>query len=128
MDCPQGYKEVLGVSLLGNLTVKCVPDEDTDLKNKIHDAEIDVQQAKAKADAAGAAFYAELERRRAARSGEDTTGYPTMTEVPGPATNIPSRANQKANLFNKAFDPRNRKIVVLLIAGFLLFLAVTNYE
>lgn len=56
------------------------------------------------------------------------TGYPRQTEVPGPPLNVPSRANQKANIFNRAFDPKKRRFIVLAIAGFLLFLAVTNYE
>jgi hypothetical protein len=60
-------------------------------------------------------------------SGDDIY-YPRMEEVPAPDLHLPSRANQKKNLFNTAFSPVNRKIFVLLIAGFLLFLAVTNYS
>lgn len=54
--------------------------------------------------------------------------YPKMTEVPGPPLNVPSRADQKANIFTKAFDPKNRKIIVLVIASFLIFLALINYD
>jgi len=56
------------------------------------------------------------------------TGYPKQTVVEGPPLNVPSRANQKANTFSKIFDPKTRKILVLLIAGFLIFLAATSYD
>lgn len=53
-----------------------------------------------------------------------------MIMSPGepPPLNVPSRANQKANIFTKSFDPKTRKIIVLLIAGFLLFLAAIHAE
>lgn len=54
--------------------------------------------------------------------------YPRQTEVQGPPLNVPSRANQKANSFSKIFNPKTRKLLVLLIAGFLIFLAATSYD
>lgn len=54
--------------------------------------------------------------------------YPRQTEVQGPPLRVPSRSDQKKNTFSKAFDPKNRKIIVLLIASFLIFLAFTNYD
>lgn len=58
----------------------------------------------------------------------DPFSYPIQTVVQGPPLNVPSRADQKKNTFSKIFDPKTRKVIVLLIAGFLLFLAATNAE
>jgi hypothetical protein len=54
--------------------------------------------------------------------------YPKMSPADSPPLNVPSRADQKANTFSKVFDPKTRKIIVLLIAGFLLFLATIHAE
>lgn len=82
------------------------------------------------AEAYGRMQDARARYENARQQGQPTTGdiyvYPRMEEVPPPPLNLPSRADQKANIFNRAFDPKNRKIIVLVIAGFLLFLAVTN--
>lgn len=118
MNCPDGYHEVIGRSLLGNVTITCEPDDNT---QAILDAESEVANAKKRMDDAFRIYQQQ-------KKSTDIFQYPTQTEVPGPPLNVPSRANQKANLFNKAFNPANRKIIVLLIAGFLLFLAITNYE
>jgi hypothetical protein len=68
----------------------------------------------------------EVNREIQVASGQDIYVYPRMEETAPPPLNLPSRANQKQNIFNKAFNPTNRKLIVLMIAGFLLFLAVTN--
>jgi hypothetical protein len=54
--------------------------------------------------------------------------YPRMTEIPAPDLNVPSRANQKKNTYSKIFDPKIRKILVLLIASFLIYLAFVSYD
>lgn len=118
MSCPDGYKQVVGISLLGNPTLKCIPD---DSEQAIIDAEEEVANSKSKMDALRKIY-------RTAQQSQGKVYYPTQTEIPGPPLNVPSRRDQKANLFNSAFDPKNRKIFVLLIAGFLLFLALTNYD
>ncbi|HEV7738615.1 MAG TPA: hypothetical protein VGO47_14740 [Chlamydiales bacterium] len=62
----------------------------------------------------------------------DVFVYPKQTDVtkdyPYSVLGTISRANQKANIFTKTFNPQTRKIIILLIAGFLLFLAATNAE
>lgn len=71
-------------------------------------------------------------RGNAGNNPSDTFGYPTQTDVtkdyPYEILGTISRANQKANIFTKSFDPKQRKIIILLIAGFLIFLAITNAE
>lgn len=72
---------------------------------------------------------AEVQRQIQIASGQapsDIYVYPRMEEIPPPPLNVPSRVDQKANIFNRMFDPNKRKIIVLVIAGFLLFLALTN--
>lgn len=56
------------------------------------------------------------------------TGYPRQTEVQGPPLNVPSRSDQRRNTFSKIFDPTTRKVLVLLIAAFLIFIAATTYD
>lgn len=92
------------------------------------DANVDpVTQAEREVAAARDRMNAARDVYDRARTG-DYSQFPTQTEVPGPPLNLPSRANQKQNIFNRAFDPKTRKIIVLLIAGFLLYLALTTYE
>lgn len=71
--------------------------------------------------------------RQASQSAQDAYNrvaklYPKQTVVSGPPLNVPSRASQKANIFTKAFDPKKRKIIVLVITSFLIFLAFINYD
>lgn len=79
-----------------------------------------------------AAARRSLERRPAERDPfalpDYRTGYPTMSPGDSPPLNVPSRANQKQNTFSKVFDPQKRKIIVLLIAGVLLFIALVSYD
>lgn len=71
---------------------------------------------------------ARTQTQKARDAYEQAKSYPKQTEVQGPAINVPSRANQKANIFTNAFDPKKRKIIILVIASFLIFLAFVNYD
>jgi hypothetical protein len=127
MGCPIGFHDEIITLPSGSIGAHCVPDIGTpdtssvegfyDLQRKIRQAEADALAIKDKIIAVGDAIKTEREKL-----------YPRMEEVPGPPLNVPSRANQKANIFNKNFDPKIRKLIVLLIAGFLLFLAAINYD
>lgn len=55
-------------------------------------------------------------------------GYAIMSPGSAPPLNLPSRANQKLNTFSKTFDPKQRRIMVLLIAAVLLFVAFVSYD
>lgn len=67
-------------------------------------------------------------RNRQAEIDRQIKQYPRQTEVAGPPLNVPSRADQKRNTYSKTFDPKARKIIVLLIAAVLLFLALVSYD
>jgi len=54
--------------------------------------------------------------------------FPTMSPGEAPPLNVPSRADQKKNTFSKVFDPAKRRMIVLLIAGVLLFVAFVSYD
>lgn len=54
--------------------------------------------------------------------------FPRMSPGVAPPLNVPSRANQKVNTFSKVFDPTKRKILILLIASVLLFVAIISYD
>lgn len=131
MSCPNGYHDVISVSSTGALIVKCVADYgNTDEQDAADAAAIQEQErltreSKQRADAVNVNLI--LAKRN--RNLGDTYHYPTQTIDPNYPYQIlgqVSRANQKANVFTKAFNPANRKIIVLMIAGFLLFIAFTN--
>lgn len=149
MACPPGYSETVSI-YAGRRIVGCTPiisntpetcsdsefyrnltglppctqsqDEET------RRAEAEVQNAYERMRRAQIAYEQERDRQGQVQRLPDGSiaVYPRMEEVPGPDLNVPSRANQKQNIFNRSFNPTTRKIIVLLIAGFLLLLAATN--
>lgn len=153
MACPPGYHETVSI-YAGRRIVGCTPTLSTAPEtcsdsefyreltglppcgqssddDEIRKAEAEVQRTYERMRQAQIAY----EQKRARQQGQipgrrlpdGTIGvYPRMEEVPPPDLNVPSRADQKKNIFNRSFNPTTRKIIVLLIAGFLLLLAATN--
>lgn len=83
------------------------------LRSQIRKAQADVSTAANAASSARQAYHDAVLKQ---------------TPIAAPPLNVPSRANQKKNTFSKIFNPQTRKMLVLLIAAFLIFLAVTNYD
>lgn len=123
--CPPGTNELPPVTIRGKKYCNCTG---ITLSGTVGSLEQQADEAQERFQRAMDAYRNGI---RNSKTINDTYGYPNQTEdknYPYKILGQVSRANQKANIFNKAFNPANRKMIVLMIAGFLLFLAVLNYD
>lgn len=123
------YREISGLPPCSGSPVVCVPTifSPCDSSSEIlEQAQLEQETEAARIRMEKAAGIYETAKR--GQRQQDTYHYPSMEEVPGPTLGGPSRADEKKNIFTTAFNPANRKIILLCIAGFLLFLAFSNWR